>query len=198
MRVPTTARLAGVLGGCLLTAVASAQEGITPLKTPAPDGSGMYSLNASPEGATFLSWVEPAGDGHVLRFSELQRPGSSEEVTEDTWGEPKLIAEGSGWFANWADHPSIALVGENRLAAHYLVRNPAAAGHYGYGLKIVFSMDRGVTWREVFSEGARQRRELFGVRLLHAGARRFLGGLPHPASGLQGSGRHDAAPRPVP
>ena len=153
MRAPTTARLAGVVGSCLLTALASAQDGITPLETPAPDGSGMYSLNASPEGATFLSWVEPAGDGHVLRFSELQRPGSSEEVTEDTWGEPKLIAEGSGWFANWADHPSIALVGENRLAAHYLVRNPAAAGHYGYGLKIVFSMDRGVTWREVFSEG---------------------------------------------
>ena len=146
----------GFLAVCLLTgAAASAQDGVTPLETPAPDGSGMYSLNASPEGATFLSWLEPAGDAHALRFSELQRPGSSEEVTEDSWGEPKLIAEGSGWFVNWADHPSIALVGENRLAAHYLVRNPEAEGHYGYGLKIVFSMDRGVTWREVFSEGLR-------------------------------------------
>lgn len=147
-------QLAGFFAGCLLAAAAaSGQDGVAPLETPAPDGSGMYSLYATPEGATFLSWVEPAGDGHALRFSELQRPGSSEEVTEDTWGEPRLVAEGSGWFVNWADHPNIAYVGQNRLAAHYLVRNPAAEGHYGYGLKIVYSMDRGVTWREVFSEG---------------------------------------------
>ena len=147
-------QVAGFFAGCLLAAVTtSAQDGIAPLETPAPDGSGMYSLYATPEGVTFLSWVEPAGDGHALRFSELQRPGSSEEVTEDTWGEPRLVVEGSGWFVNWADHPSIAYVGQNRLAAHYLVRNPAAEGHYGYGLKILHSMDRGVTWREVFSEG---------------------------------------------
>ena len=153
MRAPISPRLALVLGGCFLAASALAQDGITPLETPAPDGSGMYSLYAAPEGATFLSWLEPAGDGHALRFSELQRPGSGEDITVDAWGDPRLIAEGSGWFANWADHPNIALVGENRLAAHYLVRNPAAAGHYGYGLKIVYSMDRGVTWREVFAEG---------------------------------------------
>lgn len=155
MRALTSSHLAGFLGGCLLAAGAGAQEGVTPLETPAPDGSGMYSLYAAPEGATFLSWVETAGEGHAFRFSELQRPGSSEDVTGDAWGEPKPIAEGSGWYANWADHPSIALVGENRLAAHYLVRNPEASGHYGYGLKIVYSMDRGVTWREVFSEGLR-------------------------------------------
>jgi hypothetical protein len=153
MRASTFSRLAGLLAGCLFAAGAVAQDGVTPLDTPASDGSGMYSLYAAPEGATFLSWIEEAGEGHALRFSELQRPGSSEEITEDAWGEPKLIAEGSGWFANWADHPNIALVGENRLVAHYLVRNPEADGHYGYGLKIVYSMDRGVTWREVFSEG---------------------------------------------
>ena len=155
MRAPVSSRpVAGFFAVCLLlAAAASAQDGITPLGTPAPDGSGMYSLYATTEGVTFLSWVEPAGDGHALRFSELQRPGSSEDITEDTWGEPGLIAEGSGWFVNWADHPRIAYVGQNRLAAHYLVRNPAAEGHYGYGLKILYSMDRGVNWREVFSEG---------------------------------------------
>ncbi len=154
MRAPISPRLAACLGAFVLVAAASgAQDRIAPLDTPAPDGSGMYSLNATPEGATVLSWLEPAGDGHALRFSELQRPGSSEEITADAWGEPKAIAEGAGWFANWADHPNVALVGEDRLAAHYLVRNPEADGHYGYGLKIVFSMDRGVTWREVLSEG---------------------------------------------
>lgn len=155
MRVLLLSRPVAVgIAVCLIpAAAASAQDGVTPLETPAPDGSGMYSLYAAPEGAAFLSWVEPAGDGHALRFSELQRPGSSEEVTEDGWGESKLIAEGAGWFVNWADHPSVALVGENRLAAHYLVKNPEADGDYGYGLKIVFSMDRGATWRDVFSAG---------------------------------------------
>ena len=153
MRPTVFSRAAWLLAGALLAGGAAAQEGVTPLETPAADGSGMYALYAAPEGATFLSWIEEAGDGHALRFSELQRPGSSEDVTADAWGDPKLIAEGSGWYANWADHPNIALVGEDRLAAHYLVRNPEAEGHYGYGLKIVYSMDRGATWREVFSAG---------------------------------------------
>ncbi|MDE2882919.1 MAG: hypothetical protein OXP70_13790, partial [Acidobacteriota bacterium] len=63
MSALTRSLLAGLVGGCLLAAGASAQEGVSPLETPAPDGSGMYSLYAAPEGATFLSWVETAGEG---------------------------------------------------------------------------------------------------------------------------------------
>ena len=135
----------------LAAAPVSAQNAVTPLASPAPEGSGMYSLSATPEGAAFLGWVEPLSEGsHGFRFAELQRGGTEEA---DAWGPARPIAEGSGWFVNWADHPSIAALGEDRLAAHWLVRNPAAAGHYGYGLKIAYSTDRGASWREVFSEG---------------------------------------------
>lgn len=131
----------------LPAALAAAEE----LPTPAPEGSGNYSLSATAEGAAFLSWVEPAGDGHALRFAELQRRG--EEAAADTWGPAREIAAGEGWFVNWADHPSVAALGEDRLAAHWLVRNPDAEGHYGYGLRIAYSTDRGASWREVFEAG---------------------------------------------
>ncbi len=123
------------------------------LPAPAPPGGGNYSLSATPEGAAFLGWVEPEGDGHALRFSELQRRGAGEGAAADTWGPAREIATGEGWFVNWADHPSVAALGEDRLAAHWLVRNPGAAGHYGYGLRIAYSTDRGASWREIFETG---------------------------------------------
>ena len=160
MNSPTPAR-APLFLSLVLAASGSAQEpgrapGVTALAAPAPEGSGMYSLSATSEGAAFLSWVEPAGEGHAFRFSELRRPesdGQPEAAGGDSWGPPRLIAEGAGWFVNWADHPSVAALGGDQLAAHWLVRNPAASGHYGYGLKIAHSADRGASWREVFSEG---------------------------------------------
>ena len=172
-----------LLSASLLLAAASTaavQEEAAPLSAPAPEGSGSYSLSAAPDGSAFLSWVEPAGEGHALRFAELVREGTplpnpdgspaapagegaaapeGEEAPEpevadaDQWGPAREIASGSGWFVNWADHPAIASVGANLLAAHWLERNPAGDGHYGYGFRIVFSGDRGATWREVFSTG---------------------------------------------
>ena len=167
-------RLVPLLNGVLLVAAAAtAQEGITRLETPAPPGSGMYSMASSPEGAAFLSWVEPTETGHALRFSQLLdgEASAGTEATEGTndaseaaaepsdanegerWGPPRPIAEGADWFANWADHPGIAALSGNRLAAHWLVRNPEAVGDYGYGFRMVYSTDGGANWREVFSAG---------------------------------------------
>lgn len=123
------------------------------LPAPAPEGSGNYSLSATAEGAAFLSWVEPGGDGHALRFSELQRRGTGEGAAVDTWGPAREIATGDGWFVNWADHPAVAALGEDRLAAHWRIRNPDAEGHYGYGLRIAYSTDRGASWRNLFETG---------------------------------------------
>ncbi len=163
-----------------LPALASGQEPPRVLPTPAGNGSGMYSLSEAGDGAAFLSWVEPEGDGHAFRFAELIREGTpvsgpvvpdpeaagseteeadAEEAPEpeladaDGWGPARGIASGTGWFVNWADHPRVASVGENLLAAHWLERNPEGSGSYGYGFRIVFSPDRGATWREVFSTG---------------------------------------------
>ena len=144
-------------------AAAGNDEPVTPLDTPAPDGSGSYSLTVSPAGEAFLSWVEERGEGHALRFAALAWENRTPEAEDDedraedwadVWGEPRDIAEGSDWFVNWLDHPAVAAFGEGRLAAHWLARPPGSgATAYGYGIRMVYSMDGGATWQEIFSTG---------------------------------------------
>ena len=90
----------------------------------------------------FLSWVERREPGsHALRFAELRA---------DEWGPAVTIASGEDWFVNWIDHPAVAALGGDRLAAHWLVHDEDRAGDYGYGIRLVFSHDRGATWRPAF------------------------------------------------
>ena len=90
----------------------------------------------------FLSWVERLNEGgHALRFAELQG---------DAWGPAVTIASGENWFVNWIDHPAVAALGGDRLAAHWLVHDEDREGDYGYGIRLAFSDDRGATWRPVF------------------------------------------------
>ena len=90
----------------------------------------------------FLSWVDRLGEGgYALRFAELQG---------DAWGPAVTIASGENWFVNWIDHPAVAALGGDRLAAHWLVHDEDRAGDYGYGIRLVFSDDRGVTWQPAF------------------------------------------------
>jgi len=112
------------------------------LDTPAAEKSSSYSLSAAADGAVFLSWVERLEDGgHALRFAELH--GAK-------WGEARTISSGENWFVNWIDHPAVVPLGGDRLAAHWLVHDEDREGDYGYGIRLVFSDDRGATWRPVF------------------------------------------------
>ncbi len=79
--------------------------------------------------------------GHALRFVEF---------AGDEWGDAATIAAGEDWFVNWIDHPAVAPLGGDRLAAHWLVHDEDRQGDYGYGIRLVFSDDRGASWREVF------------------------------------------------
>ncbi|MXX75472.1 MAG: hypothetical protein F4210_01415 [Holophagales bacterium] len=112
------------------------------LDTPAAEKSSSYSLAAAEGGVVFLSWIESAeGGAHVLRFAELKG---------EKWGPATTIASGMNWFVNWIDHPAVVPLGGDRLAAHWLVHDEDRQGDYGYGIRLVFSEDRGGTWREVF------------------------------------------------
>ncbi|MYB17745.1 MAG: hypothetical protein F4Y16_01940 [Holophagales bacterium] len=115
------------------------------LDTPAAEKSSSYYLAAAEGGVVFLSWVEPAeGGGHALRFAEFRG---------DEWADAITIASGNAWFVNWIDHPAVVPLGGDRLAAHWLVHDEDRQGDYGYGIRLVFSEDRGETWREVFQAG---------------------------------------------
>jgi hypothetical protein len=84
-----------------------------------------------------LSWIEPAGEKrHVLRFAERRKGGA--------WSEARTIAEGAGWFVNWADFPSLAVLPDGTLFAHWLAKS--GPDTYAYDVRVALSRDGGKTW----------------------------------------------------
>lgn len=138
-------RLVFVFGfGISVVATAAVAE-VRLLDTPAAEKSSSYALNAGPDGTIVLSWVDRLSEGgHALRFAELDG---------DEWGDAATVASGEDWFVNWIDHPAVVPLGADRLAAHWLVHDEDRQSDYGYGIRLVFSDDRGVTWRPAFEAG---------------------------------------------
>ena len=122
--------------GWLLVALActppapTADESGQPL--PAADGSGQPFL-ATDGAGVWMSWLEPVSGGHRLAASRF----------DGSWTDPVTVAEGDGFFVNWADFPSIRAVG-GRLVAHWLWRG--GQGTYDYGVRLSWSEDGGATW----------------------------------------------------
>lgn len=115
--------------------VASLPATAAELQSPALDGSVGPNLSAGADGRVLLSWIDRAGDGlHALRYAVL---GS------DGWSEPRLVAEGAGWFVNWADFPSVVALPDGSLAAHWLVKTGEAP--FAYEVRIARSTD-GSAW----------------------------------------------------
>ena len=119
---------------------------ITSIDVPAGAEAGMYSLAASADGTAYVSWLEPTKTGRAFRFAAL---------AGKAWSTPRTITEGRDLFSNWADHPSLAVLGDGSLVAQWPVINPGEQrpGSYNNSLRIVASRDRGVTWRQVFADG---------------------------------------------
>lgn len=107
------------------------------LTAPAPPGSAQPFIDAA-DGAFILSWTEPAGEGHALRFVELGEDGS--------WGDPRTVITGDDWFVNWADFPSVVALSDAQLAAHWLQRS--GPGTYAYDVMVSQSTDGGATWSD--------------------------------------------------
>jgi len=128
----------------ILWAVATSLPDATRLPTGAAPGSGMYSLAVDSHERAYLSWIEPDGAGHALKFATLDGR---------QWSAPTTVGRGDRWFVNWADHPSVVPMPDGSLAAHWLVVNDGGSGDYAYGLRIARSTDRGATWRQVFADG---------------------------------------------
>ncbi len=108
------------------------------LPSPAGQGSGQPNLAAAPDGRVYLSWIDRLGEGRfALRFSRREGDG---------WSAPQTIAEGINWFVNWADFPSMVVLPDGTLAAHWLVKR--GAGAYAYEINIARSFDGGKTWSQ--------------------------------------------------
>ncbi len=105
------------------------------LASPAPAGSAEPNVAAGPDGF-YLSWLERTGPGrHALRFSRLGAAG---------WTEPGTVMERTGLFVNWADFPSLLVLDDGRMAAHWLEKS--GPGTYAYDVRAALSDDGGETW----------------------------------------------------
>jgi len=108
------------------------------ITSPAGPGSSEPNLTVSEDGRVYLSWQEAVNGAHELRFATLEG---------DSWSDARSIARGDDWFVNWADFPSLVVLPDGRLAAHYLRRNPTGE-RYHYDVEIRQSQDGGISWSE--------------------------------------------------
>lgn len=115
---------------------APAKYRVVETESPAAAQSAEPNLVAGDDGRLYLSWIETKSKNeHTLRFSVW---------TGNGWSAAKTIARGKYWFVNWADFPSLAVLKNGTLAAHWLVRS--GPGTYSYDVHVSISRDGGETW----------------------------------------------------
>jgi len=112
----------------------AAAEALRMAPTPAGPNSATPDLHARGEDVT-LSWIEKEDRRATLKFSTFE---------QGRWSEPRTVAEGTNWFVNWADFPSVVRQPDGTLAAHWLVMS--GGGRYAYDVNISQSRDGGKTW----------------------------------------------------
>lgn len=126
---------------CLISLLSVTMVGCDGVKDSSPpytvDGSQLPSLDSHPGGGIVMSWVEPDGDGHRLRFASYD---------ESVWSEPNTVSSGADWFVNWADFPSVRIIDEQFWVAHWLVKHRWSA--YAYDIFVSVSRDAGRSWSE--------------------------------------------------
>lgn len=110
------------------------------LESPAGPGSLAPRWSVPPGEAPLLSWLEPSGDGHALRYSRL---------LGDAFSDPVTVVTGADWFVNWADTPSVVLLPGGRMAAHWLAKS--GPGTYSYDIRMGLSNDGGASWIGYFN-----------------------------------------------
>ncbi|MEX2154944.1 MAG: sialidase family protein [Gemmatimonadaceae bacterium] len=130
--------IAGTADGVGLLGVSRAGHPLAAPDTivsPAGPGSAEPNLAVGPDGRVYMSWLEPADSGFALRFSSFDA---------NAWSRARTIRSGRDFFVNWADFPSIEVLGDGRLVAHWLQRTGRAT--YAYGVRVSQSRDDGQTW----------------------------------------------------
>jgi hypothetical protein len=133
---------------CALLSVGHAQQTARPaanwaprLETIAFPGGGS---SAEPQftrqgNRTILSWLELAGTHTTLKFAERTASG---------WSEVRTAAAGDDFMVNSADVPSVRLLADGSLAAHWLQQD--GPDPESYKLRVSLSKD-GRTWSAAVS-----------------------------------------------
>ncbi|KFN49530.1 hypothetical protein [Arenimonas composti] len=123
----------------LLNSPEAAAAEPAPWPLPAPATASAPNLTLTSDNGLLLSWLEPFGNGHRLRYA-IHRGDDAGAG----WSDVATAAAGEDWFVNWADVPSMLATDDGALWAHVLVRNGSAT--YAYDTRL-FRSDDGVAWQ---------------------------------------------------
>lgn len=96
----------------------------------------------SPQNNLYLSWTEHLNDSIAsLHYAIMQ---------DSSWGEAHVAAQGSQWFVNWADFPSITTFPSSDLSVlgHFLQKSDTGR-NYNYGVRLALSRDGGETFHMI-------------------------------------------------
>lgn len=123
------------LATLLMACGGSDETRVTTTASPAPENSRLPFLAAAGE-RLLLMWTETRDDGPPrVRLSAFDGR---------RWNEPTTLVEEADLFVNWADFPSLISLDEQRLAAHWLIRQRGHA--YAYDVVLAGSEDGGSSW----------------------------------------------------
>jgi len=169
---------------CLFLLLAlSAPAQMRRIDPPTGDGSGMPTLAQGKDGAVYLSWLEPAGEGrHALRFSRWN--GTA-------WIAPETIAQGANWFVNWADFPALSVLPDGSMLAHWLAR-AEGGGKFGYGIKVARRAPHAAGWKQIHSMSLGEKEDYAGFLSFEPGGETAVFLSPPPSGGGHGPHEHGA------
>lgn len=109
---------------------------LSPAEFTGGPGSAQARLVSDLDGTPILSWLEPEGDGHALKFARI----AGGRLTE-----AEVVVRSERMFVNWADFPSVTPVSDDLWFAHWLQRQPDS---YAYDIATLISVDGGASWTE--------------------------------------------------
>lgn len=116
---------------CIFFSVACGTEP-QEITNPAGSQSQFPYLTVNESGTFFMSWMEPGESSNetLLKYSRFEN---------ERWTDPETIIEGTNWFVNWADFPSLTVADNQPLAAHWLQK--IDGGTYAYNINMSLQTD---------------------------------------------------------
>lgn len=107
--------------------------------SPTGPGAAEPNLFTASDGRVVMSWLERVDSStYAMRIAVRAADG--------VWGQTREVLRRSDLFVNWADFPSVVMLSDGRLVAHWLQRN--GSGRYAYEVRMSESNDDGATWSE--------------------------------------------------